>query len=387
MEAVQGIQRVEMTLPLEILKHDVPVDAGHVERLVHSIRQKGQLAPLYVWGGVEEQNEKQGSYQIIDGFHRTAAMRRLGLSEAQCYVAYCDEETFRDLRITSAVIHKSVTFARVVKWVRESFAETTWSQRMSPSTAFQGKWHLDGAEAHALNRWLRDKAELWGMSLHKIGEILEIADKISPRIIPHIRELAPGELPTGIVVTPKAVAAVAKITKDHDYQELALQKVVQEGLSATEAAELAREIVRKGENDAISDEEYKHFLDTPYRKVKNDRREAAWRAYQAQRDEKEAQRDPIGEQIVSTINALDSVAKRLDETIKNLPQYPDLQSSFQDVSTQVMNRLWRYHDLATDLQRARSENDVLKRQNNALRASLGLHDKINQDNALIRKDA
>lgn len=95
-------------LPIADLKSDVATDAAHVKELADSIKVSGPIAPVLV-------REETG--EIIDGFHRVAAMAELGFEKVECIVTSCEDEEFWDLRITSATLHKAVMFARAVEWI------------------------------------------------------------------------------------------------------------------------------------------------------------------------------------------------------------------------------------------------------------------------------
>ena len=68
-------------VPVSELSEDVPVLNATVEELARSIAAVGQLNPVIV--------DQQG--RIIDGFHRIAALRKLGHSDAKAIVADLDE--------------------------------------------------------------------------------------------------------------------------------------------------------------------------------------------------------------------------------------------------------------------------------------------------------
>ena len=70
-----------ISLPIEELVSDVPVDPLHTRELADSIMSKGQLAPVIV---------REETKEVIDGFHRIAAMKELGFNEAECVVTPCD---------------------------------------------------------------------------------------------------------------------------------------------------------------------------------------------------------------------------------------------------------------------------------------------------------
>ena len=77
------------TLPIDRLVSDVAVDPVHVRELADSIKVSGPITPVTV---------RQDTYELIDGFHRVAAMAELGFSTVECITTSCDDETFWDSR-------------------------------------------------------------------------------------------------------------------------------------------------------------------------------------------------------------------------------------------------------------------------------------------------
>lgn len=57
------------------LVSDVPVDPVHTRELADSIMSKGQLAPVII---------REETREVIDGFHRIAAMKELVFNEVEC---------------------------------------------------------------------------------------------------------------------------------------------------------------------------------------------------------------------------------------------------------------------------------------------------------------
>ena len=60
------------SLPIADLISDVPVDPVHARELADSIKSKGQLAPVII---------RDGTKEVIDGFHRIAALKELGFKD------------------------------------------------------------------------------------------------------------------------------------------------------------------------------------------------------------------------------------------------------------------------------------------------------------------
>jgi len=91
-------------VPIAELVNDVPVDRMLIKELVDSIKSRGQLNPVIL---CEETRE------IVDGFHRVAAMAEIGFNQAECVLITCDDDVLWHFRIFQASLHENVTFARV----------------------------------------------------------------------------------------------------------------------------------------------------------------------------------------------------------------------------------------------------------------------------------
>ena len=72
-----------ISLPIKELVSDVPVDPMHTRELADSIMTKGQLAPIII---------REETKEVIDGFHRIAAMKELGFNQVECVLTPCDDK-------------------------------------------------------------------------------------------------------------------------------------------------------------------------------------------------------------------------------------------------------------------------------------------------------
>lgn len=240
-------------IDLNDLVEDVPVNLNHVHQLMVSLKSKGQLQPLLVH---KETN------RIIDGFHREGGMRNLGWEQALCMVYSCSEEDFWSLRISSAVTHKEVTYARVVEWVRKSFTETKWAKIMGVEDAFRvGR---RGAALHKpitpeqrleLTEWVETKSKDWDLKPQEIRDMLKIAQFVPTSVIKGVRdETTPGSL------TQNMLQVVAKLPNPK-VQERLVSKIRDEKLTLKSVQELVEKILR-----AKTDSEKERLLKTVYQK-------------------------------------------------------------------------------------------------------------------------
>lgn len=246
MERPIVLERAAVQIPLDELRHNVPVDKDHVRMLARSIEQFGQLAPILL---------RFNNKDIIDGFHRTEALRLIGARTAETNLIDCTTDEFRDARITSAVLHKGVTFPRVVMWTREVFDYTPWASKMRGAEAF----HLDQAAQHpkpyrrALRRgltaeeiqeitsWVRDKSATWGLSPEKIARMLNLADLTAPSLIPLVGSKSDEG---NIALTTTMLRSLVKVVPDHQAQEAIVNKTMAEKLNKGEVSRLINSFAR-----------------------------------------------------------------------------------------------------------------------------------------------
>lgn len=72
---------------------------GLLRKLVTQIRETGRYPPIIV------RPRKGGTYQILDGHHRTEALRRLGIDEANCEVWDVDDKQATMFLLTLNRLH------------------------------------------------------------------------------------------------------------------------------------------------------------------------------------------------------------------------------------------------------------------------------------------
>jgi len=168
------MRKYEM-LPIDKLVSDVAVDPVHARELADSIMGKGQLAPVII---------REETKEVIDGFHRIAAMKELGFNQVEGVLTPCDDEGFWDFRIIQASLHKNVTFARAIDWIDKVFQLSPWTGRYkSAHTLFEAAT-LKRPESTApkeVIEWAEQKAKIWGLSPSTIAQWLGNKGEIGPR--------------------------------------------------------------------------------------------------------------------------------------------------------------------------------------------------------------
>lgn len=166
-----------ISLPIEQLVSDVPVDPVHMRELADSIMTKGQLAPVIV---------REDTKEVIDGFHRIVAMKELGFNQVECVLTPCDDEGFWDFRIIQASLHKNVTFARAVDWIDNVFQLSSWKERYKNAHTLFEAVTLKRPESTApkeVIEWADLKAKMWGLSPSTIAQWLETKEKLTPDLL------------------------------------------------------------------------------------------------------------------------------------------------------------------------------------------------------------
>lgn len=166
-----------INLLIEELVSDVAVDQVHARELADSIMSKGQLAPVII---------REETKEVIDGFHRIAAMKELGFNQIECVLTPCDDEGFWDFRIIQASLHKNVTFARAIDWIDNIFQLSPWKERYKNAHTLFEAVTLKRPESTApkeVIEWADLKAKMWGLSPSTIAQWLETKEKLAPGLL------------------------------------------------------------------------------------------------------------------------------------------------------------------------------------------------------------
>ncbi len=183
--------RQYINIPIEELVSDIPVDPLHTRELADSIMSRGQLSPVIA---------REETKEVIDGFHRIAAMKELGFNEVECVLTPCDDEGFWDFRIIEASTHKNITFARAIDWVEKVFESTPFWERSARSSGpnrYKSAYTLferarDKTAPQEVQDWALKKAKMWGLSVGTIADWLETRERLQPGLL---EEAKRGETP------------------------------------------------------------------------------------------------------------------------------------------------------------------------------------------------
>lgn len=216
-------------LPIANLVSDVAVDPVHVRELADSIKVSGPISPVMV---------REEDHGLIDGFHRVAAMGELGFSHVPCILMSCDDETFWDLRIMSASLHKSIAFARAVDWVEESFKQSAWASTYKSAYSFFVSTRQNNASAEA-NAWITQKSQKWGLAPKTIEEWLYTKQSLSPDVLQEATHSRAGENDPSFT----HLRTIARtLPNQPDLQKQIVTKVQAEGLSSQQTEAVAKAV-------------------------------------------------------------------------------------------------------------------------------------------------
>ena len=277
---------VECYVDIDLINtEDVAVSRSHVKALADSITderqrnktEKGQLTAILL-GLVE--GEQQLS--IIDGFHRTAALKVAGDPTVYATIRPSTREDVIDLRILTARTHKAVQFARIVEWVTESWGRTEWSKKISPVQAFTLYQQLGNGrnlgvseEIPEIRSWVEHKCDQWQVPATTIRSILAIAVVADPVLVQEARHqnsgrtleyITPGHLSVIALGLPNKFDVqrfVAETTKQHNlripqsrYLVSLLSKTTsleeaQKAIKPLDLSKVPSELARKKHDDSL----------------------------------------------------------------------------------------------------------------------------------------
>ncbi len=211
-------ERLEVIPLNRILTDSSLIDVVHADELGNSMREKrGQITPIAVRARI---NDKDGeiTYDIIDGFHRTAGKKGNGDTAINATVIYgCSEEEMYDLRILAASSVRSVQFARIAEWITSSFAITQWAAKgLSVSQAFgmvvadrsrSNLVEMNQEEMKGLKEWVNARCTRWGKTPSSIHQDLRVVANADPGLVKEVR-IATGGSSRKTRISPVKLALV-----------------------------------------------------------------------------------------------------------------------------------------------------------------------------------
>jgi len=237
--------RKYVTLPIEQLVSDVAVDPVHVRELADSIMTKGQLAPVIV---------REETKEVIDGFHRIAAMKELGFDQVECVLTPCDDEGFWDFRIIQASLHKNITFARAVDWIDKIFQLSQWTERYKNAYSLFAAIRQGYAPKEVVD-WAGTKAKVWGLAPRTIENWLYTKESLAKDILDEAKS---SPLEGEEIRLPHYIATAESLSGKPEFQRQVLEKAKREQLSPSEIRTVGQAI-----RQATDAEEVQSILKQP----------------------------------------------------------------------------------------------------------------------------
>lgn len=243
-------------------------------------------------------------------------------------------EQFRDARITSAVTHKGVAFPRVVRWARETFADTPWASRIRAVQAFQLDRQSQSAggirralreglnmdEFKDILSWVKEKSQRWGLQPLQIANMLDLADLAAPSLIPLVRQRTQSREE---VLTRPMLRTITEEIPDHQQQEAIARKSIVERLNESEVRKLVSRL-----QGAQSPEEKQILLSTSWLDLQEEEkreRESKSRSLSEEEITRERERMIISMGIDLIYNAALAIERLREEPMDT---YPDLKQAY-----------------------------------------------------------
>ena len=226
-----------VSLPIEQLVSDVPVDPMHTKELADSIKSRGQLNPVIV---------REETKEVIDGFHRVAAMAELGFDRVECVLTPCDDEGFWDFRIIQASLHKNVTFARAVDWIEKVFEMSSLRKHWEHGGGreYKSVYSVFASYTRAnppkeVKEWVEAKSAMWGLTPRTIQNWLYTKQALAPELLKEATSPFEGE-----VAIPSYHAVAEGLPHKPELQKRIIEKAKVEDLSTKDVRTLAQALRR-----------------------------------------------------------------------------------------------------------------------------------------------
>ena len=222
------------TFPIGDLVTEVPVDPLHTKELADSIKSRGQLNPVIV---------REETREVIDGFHRVAAMAELGFDRVECVITPCDDEEFWDFRIIQASLHKSVTFARAIEWIDRVFQLSPWTEEYKTAASLFRQVAI-GSAPKKPSEWVETKAKVWGLAPRTIENWLRTKESLEPSLLEDIKR--------GTTIPTDTYIEVAKnLPTQRELHRPIVEKATREDLSSREVREVTQALRRAEDEEEV----------------------------------------------------------------------------------------------------------------------------------------
>ena len=183
-------------------------------------------------------------------------MQELGFTDVECILTDCDDETFWDLRIMSASLHKSVAFSRAVDWVEECFKLSPWTSRYKSAYNLFAVSRQDAATIDpGATAWVREKSQKWGLSPSTIESWLYTKQSLAPDVLEEARQSSPSRERggDGDNLSFRHLREIAeRLPNQPDLQRKVVAKAKAEGLSLKETGFVAKAVKQAPNPELVS---------------------------------------------------------------------------------------------------------------------------------------
>jgi hypothetical protein len=291
-----------------------------------------------------------------------------------------------------------VSFARVTLWVREMFLQSEWAQTFKPAEAFRvaGRtgeyvnmnqferlWQagVSSKQLFDVAKWCKAKSEIWCLSPEQIANMLEIADKASPYLLPLVREKRRTRREP--VLTRAMLTRMVSNLPEHPIQEAVAHKAMAERLTEEEAQQLVVEIA------TAPPEKVPELLSTNWLEKQAEKRTNR-DAISATPEEREEA--ALGRQVALLVATLNSTTDWFHSLPQDLPPDPlmTLETAILDLQAAIVT--WRGEEmdaarylreqvgLLTDANaKLEHDNAIVTGQLERLQRTIGLGQQMYQD--------
>lgn len=242
----------------DVVEESALIDPTHVQNLAESMMgDRGQISPTTLRARFENNKEKkQVVYDVIDGFHRSAAKRYIQertqkKQDVKAIVLYdCSDEELFDLRVLAASSVKSIKFARMAEWMQKSYESTKWKNARIKKLVADGQMtlaqvftlaqtdssgkilQLTTEEVVELKEWAERKASYWGRPLSSLVVDMRTVESADPELVQMVRTGGGGSRGRGVLTRARLDAIVKNLPGQWDYQKIFARIAIEQNILA-----------------------------------------------------------------------------------------------------------------------------------------------------------
>ncbi len=261
-------ERLE-SIPIDsLIFEESIIDEEHCDKLAESMRGKrGQISPITVRARFDENSHIV--YDIIDGFHRAAALHKIQDVDKQnkdvkAVVVYgCSDEELYDLRVLAVNSVRSVSFPRMITWMQRSFEQTEWYKKgmtlsqvmaIAINNSVRSYSGLDSQGVEDVKVWASDKASRWNKPITAIYQDTRSVENADPNLVRRVRIGAGGKHgKKGILNPARFRAMVDELPGQYELQNVMADIISRYNLDQHKTRVVAREVARCRDNQEALD--------------------------------------------------------------------------------------------------------------------------------------